>query len=390
MQEDFHYYGTYCAAYLAGCSHEESLKTAWCAQFTDLCTRTFLQKIKAPLSAATTQTQAELLEARTDIVGLQDITRIWASFHFLPRDLHGTKLNCGKRYLDKFRLICGPDGELALGTVKIAQQGGPEAWGLALHVIADTWAHMYFAGTPSLVINNTTYHFYEMTGESGEENWRLVRFRHKAGVPDDLENGIYTNTVFQGSENSIMNLGHGRAGHFPDYSFMRYRYLPAWGRYYEMVKDNPSDYLNAFGQMIHAIRFLKGAVPEFKTGCYDREVYAPYLDRIRGILTVRRPDASEDWRAFGRELSGQDIPPHSTSEYEQEYVNALPEEKDGTRLGQFFLAALRQKSMVTSRIYQSGNLLAGISLEYDGKHFRGDRDFMPLIGSMIGSRGKER
>ena len=29
-----------------------------------------------------------------------------------------------------------------------------------------------------------------------------------------------------------MNLGHGRAGHLPDYSFAHYRYQPAWGRFF--------------------------------------------------------------------------------------------------------------------------------------------------------------
>ena len=88
MQKDFHYYATYCAAYLAGYSHDESLEIAYSSQLVDLCSRTFLKNIKAPLQAATTQLQLELMDAMTDVVGLQDITRIWASFHFLPYDLY--------------------------------------------------------------------------------------------------------------------------------------------------------------------------------------------------------------------------------------------------------------------------------------------------------------
>ena len=48
-------------------------------------------------------------------------------------------------------------------------------------------------------------------------------------------------------------------------------------------------------------------------------------------------------------------------------------------LGRFVLAALAQKSMVTNKIYKSGNRLAGISIEYDQKGFKGIRDFMKLI-----------
>ena len=52
MQKDFHYYATYSAAYLAGYSHEESMVIAYSAQFVDECTKTYLQGIKAPVSAA--------------------------------------------------------------------------------------------------------------------------------------------------------------------------------------------------------------------------------------------------------------------------------------------------------------------------------------------------
>ena len=86
MQKDFHYYATYAAAIIAGYSHDESMEICYSAQFVDLCTRTYLKGINAPLSAATTQLQMELADARTDIIGLQDITRIWSAFHFLPKD----------------------------------------------------------------------------------------------------------------------------------------------------------------------------------------------------------------------------------------------------------------------------------------------------------------
>jgi hypothetical protein len=42
MQEDFHYYATYCAAFLAGFTHEEALDICYSAQFVDLCSRTLL------------------------------------------------------------------------------------------------------------------------------------------------------------------------------------------------------------------------------------------------------------------------------------------------------------------------------------------------------------
>ena len=68
MQEDFHYYATYCAAYLAGFNHEQSMDICYSAQFVDLCSRSLLSSIGANQDAATTQLQLELMDAQTDLL----------------------------------------------------------------------------------------------------------------------------------------------------------------------------------------------------------------------------------------------------------------------------------------------------------------------------------
>ena len=379
MEKSFHYYGTYCAAYLAGYSHEECLAICYSAQFVDWCTKTYLSRLRAPLEAATTQLQLELLDTGSDLLSLQNITRIWSSFHFLPRDLNAKRQKCSAQYRDKYRLICGTNGKLLLYTVELAKDSSLQAVGIAMHVLADTWAHQYFAGTPSLVINNTNYYFYELLPEGDGFRERPVSFRHNPGKPDDLEKGIYTNTVYQSGENSIMNLGHGRCGHLPDYSFMRYKYLPAWGDYEEILKDNPSDYYHAFGQMVYAMRYLRGDYPAFETDQYDWETLAPLEGEIKAILEKRQLDACADWKALGEKLSGREIPDFDLDQYQEEYMQAGEKEKDETFLGKFILAALIHKSMVTNKIFRSGNLLAGVSVNYKIKGFKGMRDYMRLL-----------
>ena len=132
MNPDFHYYATYCAATLAGYSHEDSAAIAASDRFVDRCTETFLTTVKAPLSAATTQLPLELLDTPTDPVGLQKITRIWASFHFLPYDLYAEKKGVSRRYRNKYRLICRPNGSLVSETVRLAKGGSLQAAGLAM------------------------------------------------------------------------------------------------------------------------------------------------------------------------------------------------------------------------------------------------------------------
>lgn len=364
MQEDFHYYATYAAAILAGYTHKESLDIAYSAQFVDLCSKTLLSKIKAPQKAATTQLQLEMMDARTDMVGLQDITRIWTSFHFLPKDLYAEKAKRPKGYMRKYRLICGPNGELVKKTVELAKGRTLQHAGIAMHVLADTWAHSYFAGTPSLVINNTNDEFYELITIDGKETERKIKFRHNPGADDDLDKSLYTNSIYQGSEDSIMNLGHGRAGHLPDYSFARYRYLPAWDDYNAMIKDNPSDYRKAFCQMIRALRFLRGDIEAFETDEYDFELIAPHEERIMQIITKRQLIASADWRAFGEELSGDTVDDFDINRYQDEYIAV--ENKDDSFLGKFINAAILHKGMVCRQIFESGNMLAGYVGEEKG------------------------
>ena len=50
-----------------------------------------------------------------------------------------------------------------------------------------------------------------------------------------------------------------------------------------------------------------------------------------------------------------------------------------TVLGRFFLAAMEQKSMVTRKIFESGNLLAGISIDYEEVGFKGMKEFKRLV-----------
>ena len=384
MQLDFHYYATYCAACIAGYSPEESLQIAYSAQFVDCCSATLLRKTGGPLSAATTQLQLEMMNEGSDIASIQNITRIWASFHFLPGELTAKRQRCSKRYLHKYRLICNTNSSLLAETVELTRGRGLQAAGLAMHILADTWAHRYFAGTPSLAINNTNYYFYEIVPDGESFTERRVHFNHNPSTADVPETGNYTNSLYQGTENSVMNLGHGRAGHLPDYSYARYRYLPAWGNYEEIVKDNPSDYFHAFCQMVYALKCLREGHP-FETDRYDAEAVWQYRKDIFNILTKRQTDACADWKALAEKISGFSVEEFDIEKYQREYMDADKADKDETFLGKFFIAAMAQKSIVTNRIFTSGNLLAGFSVDFRKKGFAGIKDFRKLAESNIRS-----
>ena len=68
----------------------------------------------------------------------------------------------------------------------------------------------------------------------------------------------------------------------------------------------------------------------------------------------------------------------------KEYKNADTDHVDKTFLGRFIIAALSQKSMVTNQIYNSGNRLAGFSIDYEKRGFAGIRDYMKLVDNTAG------
>lgn len=358
MQEDFHYYATYCAAYIAGFTHEESLAIGYSSQYVDLCSASRLDSLKGPNLATTTQFTMEMANNDVDRFGKQKITQIWSSFHFLPFDLYAKKPGCGKTYLNKYRLICGPNGQLVEDVVMHAKGKNLQACGIAMHVLADTWAHSYHAGTPSLVINNSTG-FTEIIEQNGSELDRPITFVHKLGGVDDVDNGIYTASIYQANEDSIMNLGHGRCGHLPDYSYIKYRFMPAWNDYNEITKDNPSDYYHAFCQMVHALLYLHGERNEFSRNYYEDELMNDLKDEIMTILRKRQVIACEDWKKLGEILSGKTIEDFDVTKYEKEYTSSDRDSKSDTFLGRFFDAAISHKSLVTNKIIESGNKLAG-------------------------------
>lgn len=383
---DFHYYATYCAAYLAGYSHEESLDVAYSAAFVDNCTLTLLKKLKGPRAAVTTQYIAEMVDDMDSINGLQEIARIWCSYHFLPYDLYADSKRRPKRYMDRYRLICKPNGDLIAETVKLAKESNLQAVGVAMHVLADTWAHSNFAGIGSNVINDINSYFYEIIEKDGETIERKVEFRP---VGEDFENSRYSASIGQDSEASIMCIGHGRLGHIPDYSYIHYKYMPAWGDYNIIEKNNPEDYYHAFCQMIYAMKFLRGEITEFEKDTYTEDAVADWKDEIMAMLKTRQYDHDKEWKEMCTRITGNTVDPFDISKYQDEYLNAAEAQKDDTVLGRFFIAAMKQKSMVTHHIYKSGNKLAGISIDFNKTGFKGIDDFRKLLDSLKGGRKDE-
>ena len=77
-------------------------------------------------------------------------------------------------------------------------------------------------------------------------------------------------------------------------------------------------------------------------------------------------------------MSGKEFAPFEIEPAAVEYIDA-GEDRDNTALGRYVKAALAQKSMVTNKVFKSGNLLCGYSVNYEEKGLKGIKDYFKLL-----------
>ena len=129
MNKDFHYYGTYYAAILAGYSKAEAEKIAWAAEMVDEFTEkdfsTIFNKKKVVYTCETIfeTAQHELSKlSNVEDKDLQKIRRIWVPFHFLPGNMKNELVNdfgfftnlkhfTLDRDLEDLKCVCAPNSE---------------------------------------------------------------------------------------------------------------------------------------------------------------------------------------------------------------------------------------------------------------------------------------
>ncbi|MCD7836904.1 MAG: hypothetical protein LUG83_09725 [Lachnospiraceae bacterium] len=346
MNLDFHYYGTYSAARLAGYEREDAKVIAYYAQFVDECSNDFLTQIGRSDETATVQSSAELTKLSLDTHKyteneLKEAAEIWGGFHFLPGNVDGKyQFNAkdGSNNIVPER-VCLPDSTLLLQTVVNAKAKGTlPATGMAMHILADTWAHCYFAGIPCKSINDASGDVFEVKGDNADNE--KLRFTWDI-LPDNLEKNHYSCTPPNPlRDNSIVYLGHARMGHLPDYGFMKYSYVPEWNGRVRLIKDNPTDYMKAFCQMIYAMQYIRGDVDNFETGVYAK-LGNVTEEQIKGIINTRKADTSEEWENYiANEAFRDDEEAGGIEKFDLENC------KTGNYLNEFFDAAREHKRFV--------------------------------------------
>lgn len=281
MDIDFHYYGTYVAACYAGYSTDEAQIIAHAAQYVDDSVHKLLINQRdydidfQPIP--TCHTTGEL---GWTTVGsgpsISELHQVWVPFHFLPGNYKSQTLpdpNASSRikeytgptndsgiftswkYDDKakleFKLLCLPESSISIAMINDIidkHKGKPyelHLIGLRMHVLADTAAHAYYAGTPAWHVNDAGAKVYDLTVNPKKEvPWQPT----PGGEKSTPATTIYYDSIFY--------LGHGRMGSVPDYPWIKYEYFPKWSSA-SIIKDNPVEYLKIFRQIVTALKCIR-------------------------------------------------------------------------------------------------------------------------------------
>lgn len=309
MDQDFHYYGTYYAARIGGFDERAATLIGKASNFIDFLHEgkyggywrlvrdtapvqsNGAYRLIAQLNSPRYTFQAGLLSS-----GMAPEDGLWCSYHFTPGnypdpegshstlDLHGRDV-AGElpghtiRVVDRTidanhrKLLNRPQSALSRALLHDAIQCATDAerleqilfralggWellrtpnrdgcidrfnlillGVRAHVIADTWAHQDFCG-----LSHKMNTYWDVAGGMGRQ---AIEYQD---VGDEWHRVVLSSTShenLQAVPNGTSYLGHGWMGHFPDYSFTKFRYKPCWRPSSEepLVRNNPEQYTHAF------------------------------------------------------------------------------------------------------------------------------------------------
>ncbi len=412
MDQDFHYYGTYYAAKISGFSRDEATLIGKASNFIDFLHEKKYAgywKLVRDIRKQEPTTKYQVIEGIDNPrytfqgglagTGLSPEDGLWCSYHFMPGNysdpsgspshtaVHGDDVanylpghiirpvdaGITKKYhallnrpqsalsreLIKDTIACASDNA-RLEAILCRAKGGWELLnqqdkiknlatfrlillGVRAHVIADTWAHQDWCGLSDKI--NT---YWDVRGSSvGRQS---IEYQEQEG--DDWKQVVLSSMKHDNLKavpNGTSYLGHGWMGHFPDYSFVKYRYKPCWRKSSDepWVRNNPEQYLYAWVELTSLFSQARGNSLRLSsiTGTLKsakKAIEQPCV--IDSKTTCPRKASSDAWVSNMFNSSGV-VPPSTMIDAKQEpdkgtvLEGMLAESTSSTRYGTYYINA---------------------------------------------------
>ncbi len=374
MDSDFHYYGTGSAAIEAGFADADSTLIANVAQYVDWFGSDYWSNwrivkgdgspIIGPGRQAFRYKYPQLSVQKIDWKMAVDYDpNIWNTFHFPPGNVTYDVAQNGwqKTFRDRHEVrttrlgpadvnkLCRPYSKFALDMIldtlhnfeQLSNRGGSDLssliehlvaprvrcpatdgrtlalylLGLRIHVLSDTWAHQDFTGEPKYAINgagqlNDVY-AQDANGTYQKSTWTGTVW----ALRDDTDCAA---APFPGTDRTAA--GHGQLGHYPDYSWLKFRYpapwLPTGSTTHE--RDNPKEYDEAWSWISFVMGLCNGTKREADKPSEVpgdiRQVMRVWHPLSTGALTAV-PASEACWRTT---VHGSRIPTRWVPEHREE------------------------------------------------------------------------
>lgn len=366
MDSDFHYYGTGTAALKAGFSKDDATLIANVAQYVDWFDSNYwsywniVDENGKPIKNKEgkqyqynyPQLSVQTIDAKMAVDYDKDI---WNAFHFPPGNLNygSTKKGWEKQFQSEHKIrttnlkskadrLCRPFSQFAYEmindtidlflTLKHLNSSELAAWvesylgkgrvrcpvtdaqklikfilGIRMHVLADTWAHQDFTGASSKSINGAGM-MNKVVAKDASGVYQKTTWTGTAWVFNSDTDCAAAPTAYSDKACS----GHGQVGHFPDYSWLSFKYPAAWSKESLHERNNLVEYDQAWKWLSFVMeRCLKNVKTVEDTPSEIKKVMSTWhLLSDRGLVVVSDSEALWKKTSLGQQLPDRWDPNH--------------------------------------------------------------------------------
>ncbi|MCR4944567.1 MAG: hypothetical protein K5986_09000 [Clostridium sp.] len=288
MNKDFHLYGTYTAAKLAGVDENTARIVACAAQMVD----DFTEKVTGDYAYATARRLDKYIDLYRIYEDIKNATKKgdkkeeqlilenslpWILFHFIPGYLPSFNGDLSK-LTQREALLCGINGDIQKALSKEIEKGENSevvnnyvGLGITLHILSDVYAHSGFSG----LITDKPVIPKEILIYDAKKN----EFKHFKSSLDIL--------------NSVKELpkgifyGHAKAEHLPDISTVEVKYC--FNDEETLIKDNKDLFAVAYSEIICYVLKFMGK----KAGEYDKVTNKWY--KIINEYLIKKSKEKDGW-----------------------------------------------------------------------------------------------
>ena len=368
MHSDFHYYGTYALARMAGLRRDVCQTIATAAQFVDDNDTTSDIDLLDGGRLYTLATAHPMVNIQNSALFDKDQRRVWLPFHFLPG-------NEGKTISE--RLICRKDSAIAQQMVKhcfsmVKKSYGLHLVGISSHVYADTFSHYGFMGVSSRwnKVDSRSIKLLNDTRDKDAEGRFQTKYGETMSGLRNWRQSLWDKVKSDVAESGTGALGHGAVLKYPDFPYLE------WEFSYEHPKGS-----QRFSHRKNAATFLEACEKIYGLFCsLDPKFQNPEIiqnkgfdrirDRVKEILEFQetnREKRSAKWRSAAEEgilfYNPEEILPYQGEAWKQS-LDELSDHAESSEVYKmpafrFYQAAATYRTYVLRELLPAHGLLVG-------------------------------